>query len=136
MTLNGPSPGSGDGFAVFVESSTLIVNAKSTLASGKQATTTLADGTWYHLVVLKTATQINNIFINGTDVSASDSVDFLGTFTAGNTFAIYIDATNFPFNGILDEVHLYNGTLASGWITAEYNNQKASSTFLTVGSEI
>ena len=34
-----------------------------------------------------------------------------------------------PFLGVFDEVHIVNAALSDSWLTAEYNNQKASSTF-------
>jgi len=42
--------------------------------------------------------------------------------------------TGIPFDGILDEVRISTGVLASNWINTEYNNQYNPSTFYSVNS--
>ena len=40
------------------------------------------------------------------------------------------------FVGSLDEIRVSKTVRSANWLTTEYNNQKPSSTFLTVGSEV
>ena len=63
--------------------------------------------------------------------AASPTVLFVGANDNGNggTF------TPEYWSGTADEIHVYNGTLPSGWLTTEVNNQSAPGSFYTLGSE-
>jgi hypothetical protein len=127
---------SNDGFAVFIESGVVIAVSAGSFASGKQASSGWTDNTWHYVVVEKTTAQINKIYLDGVDLTAADATDFVGNTTAGNAIAIGAGGGGLPFTGLVDETRLFNGTLSLSWITAEFNCQKTSSTFLTIGPEI
>jgi hypothetical protein len=120
---------------VWIYSNTLLASARAATANSKQAAIPLTDGGWHYVVVTKTSQQITHIYYDGADVTTADVIDFVGV-PGPNYLGVWGDGTSNAFNGGLDELRLFNGTLAAGWISAEYNNQKPSSTFLTVGGEI
>ena len=43
---------------------------------------------------------------------------------------------NYYFDGKVDEVQISQSVRSADWLTSEFNNQKPSSTFVSVGSEI
>jgi hypothetical protein len=63
--------------------------------------------------------EISNICEPGTINTSSGGTHFFGTMTGGG----------------IDEMRLESVVQTADWVSATYNNQKASSTFLTVGSE-
>jgi len=124
-----------DGIALLTESGKLIACSYNGNGNSQQAATSFSNGVWYHVVVQKTTQQVNKLYVNGADVTTADVTDHVATYTAGNMLGIH-PVMALGFDGALDEVRLFNGTLTAGWITAEYNNQKSGSTFVVVGAEI
>lgn len=106
--------------------------------------TTLSNGTMYHGVITSTGSAYH-IYLNGVEESqtivqganngkwfsatggVSSPVTAIGSTKFGGTQGVY-------FGGTIDEVRISNAVLSQDWITAEYNNQKSSSTFLTWGA--
>lgn len=54
--------------------------------------------------------------------------------TAGGVYVGTIP-THGSYDGLIDEFHISDSVRSLDWLTKEFNNQKASSTFLTVGAE-
>ncbi len=126
--------------------SILMVKSTGKLACYYSATTqisydgtgshTLSTGTWYYLA----ATYDSSSGLVGYVNAASD-----GTASANgalNTTVIVSRIGSDPFgstrfwNGSIDEAHLSSVARSADWITTEYNNQVAPSTFETFGSEV
>jgi hypothetical protein len=95
--------------------------------------TILSVNNWYYVVgTYNSATNALNVFINGSlDANSGTGVGGL----VSSTDPVYIgnSGSNF-FTGTIDESRISNTARSADWITAEYNNQKASSAFLSVGS--
>jgi hypothetical protein len=96
---------------------------------------------WHHVAVVVTglgSSPAAELFLDGSSV-ASD------TGSAARTSRLSWD-TNLRFgrpgtaeryfDGGLDEVRITTTNRSGGWITTEYNNQRPSSTFYTVGTEV
>jgi hypothetical protein len=85
--------------------------------------TTIADATWYHLAVSRSGT-IGSIFINGYLVNSgavgAETLDTVNPLLLGKNS---INTTEY-FNGVVDEVRLWNYARSSGDITANYNNDQ------------
>src|SRR3989338_6370962 len=96
--------------------------------AGYTANTTLKDDVWYHVVVVKNGDGANNLrfYINGvTDGSASvGSVSLpsgekrIGCWSEGA-------GSNVDFDGLIDDVRIYNRALSAGEVTQLYNIGKA-----------
>ncbi len=98
--------------------------------------TALNDGNWHHIVITRTSAKLDTLYVDAiNETSATD------TMTSGQTFdttysAFAKDIYNFNFApDIQDEVRVSTVDRSANWITAEYNNQKPASTFITIGSE-
>ena len=89
-------------------------------------------------------TYLNGVRINSTDQNLSSNVG--GSYPVGrqlqlnaNTQPLFIGGldqeTDAPFVGDLDEVRIAATSRSPAWIAAEYNNQRAGSTFLTIVEE-
>ena len=95
--------------------------------------TTLNNGTWYHVAATKSGTTYT-AYLNGiSDGSVSSST--IPT-TGGNLYSLAAADSTVYLNGAADELRVSGIGRQSGWIMAEYNNQKTGSTFVTIGSEI
>lgn len=95
----------------------------------------IASGTWYMVTaVIDGGTQ--KIYVNGTADTTTNTVS--GTIRTTNADDFYI-GRSFPtlnhVDGFMDEVRLLSVARSADWIATEYNNQEASSTMVTVGSE-
>lgn len=103
--------------------------------------TSISGTTWYHVTAVKNGTTVK-IYLNG----AED-----GTATNGSLGAVDVNSgplpaigiygfvlppthTQFPWSGPMDEFRFSNTNRSPSWITADYNAQKASSTFITWGA--
>jgi hypothetical protein len=90
-------------------------------------------GTWVYVTVVVTSGG-QAIYINA-GTPATDSTTGNGFTSGGKIFVGYsADDAQWPVNGVIDEIRLSATNRSASWITAEYNNQKASSTFLAAGS--
>jgi hypothetical protein len=88
---------------------------------------------WYYVVavchsgamtvLINSILDINTANASSGIVSSTDPV-YIGNSTSNSR----------PFIGTIDESRISNAVRSADWITAEYNNQKASSTFLAVGT--
>jgi hypothetical protein len=88
--------------------------------------------TWVYYTLTWVAGGTTTLYANGSSIGTSSST------SAGSVGAnLWFGGENGVLNDCycyLDEMRMWNTNLSADWITAEYNNQKASSTFLTAGS--
>ena len=90
-------------------------NAKPTLAktgSGdiSQATATVATGSWYHVAFTKNGST-TKLYIDGQDVTGSVTNYTMATVSSALTLASNGTAANKWFNGMMDDVRIYNRAL-------------------------
>jgi hypothetical protein len=101
------------------------------------STGALTQDTWQHVVaVFDSVTDLHHIYVDGDD--NSNSVPEPGFDNTDPNHPPYIGndpGSVYPFAGLIDEVRVASGTRSRGWITTEYNNQKANSSFLNIGGE-
>ena len=77
------------------------------------------------------------VYVNGVACGTSTTPSGpLATSTSQITIGTRPDASGRWFTGGIDEVRLLSAGLSGDWIVAEYNNQKASSTFWAIGNEV
>jgi Concanavalin A-like lectin/glucanases superfamily/Domain of unknown function (DUF2341) len=100
----------------------------------QETSQTIATSTWYHLAVTLASGTTWKFYKNGSLLSTYTG----GTSNFGSSNARF--AVGLGFGGTMaatyDEFHAFTGqTLSGDRILAEYNNQKASSTLVTVGAE-
>lgn len=96
---------------------------------------TLSTGTLYHVVATYDSTNGVSGYVNTTSQGAGTAARGNLVTTAATTSLGYDQVTT-PrgWNGVLDECHFSQIARDSNWITTEYNNQNAPSTFWTVGT--
>ena len=93
----------------------------------------LVTPTWHQFALTWDGTTVRTYVDAVADVTAS----LTGTLNTSDTtlaFGAYSVPTNY-FGGTLDEIELSNVARSADWVTATFNNQKASQTFLAVGAE-
>jgi hypothetical protein len=132
------SPSSTMAWALAANSTTLNFD----LGTGGATATTLAystaigTGGWVHFALVYTGAAMG-IYYQGTLVASTAKSGTINNITnpvvIGN---IRDNATDTDLvNGKIDEPRVSNIARSAGWITTEYNNENAPSTFVTVGSE-
>jgi len=109
------------------------------------ASVSLSNDNWYYVVntIDFSGSTSGSIYLNGQDQSATISVDDVvdgipqtSYNTAnGDSFGSRFINSRLYYGGSLDEIRISGVTRTSGWISTEYNNQSATSTFYTVNSE-
>lgn len=95
--------------------------------------TALSNSTWYHLVaVIDVTGGTDTLYVNGvSDGSAASSGAVIGVVSAASACG---DPFGQSLGGICDEVRYSKTARPSAWVAATYNNQKPSSTFISVGA--
>src|SRR5262249_26226222 len=78
----------------------------------------------------------SKLYINGTQVGATNTAD--GTWTPDPTasFTLATDTGNGLASGSGDEARVSNVARSAAWLQAEYNNQLNPAAFWTVGAEV
>lgn len=76
------------------------------------------------------------LYFNGSSVATNASTGTPATSTGINIGRYTLGGSSYYSKAQLDEFRVSNVARSSSWITAEYNNQKSSSTFLTWGSKV
>ena len=95
--------------------------------------TTLATGTWYHLVGLYNGTNIK-IYVNGVDdESASVTATKTYNFTTPQLVISLANVINSYVDGIIDEVRISNTARSAAWIKASYYS--GNNSLVSYGSE-
>jgi len=99
-------------------------------------TTTILIDTWYHIVgTYNSNTQELKVYVNGELEDTNTNTNAINYSTASLKIGSANNNNDIVFNGVIDEVRLTPSVRSDDWIDAEYNNQKSSSTFLTIGTE-
>jgi hypothetical protein len=95
--------------------------------------TSINDGSWYHVCAINNDTNIN-LYVNTTYIDQVFSGDALNSeaMCIGNMCGTELASTT-HHSGKIDELHMSNIARSTYWINTEYNNQKPSSTFYSVG---
>ncbi len=93
--------------------------------------------TWHHFVFAYNKTgNVQRFFLDGVEQTGSGATGTWGSTSAGTNAYIgnrFDSSAGMP--GIFDEVRTSNIIRPDGWYIADYNSQKAGSTFITVGAE-
>jgi len=106
--------------------------------AGRQGTTTLVNGTWYHVAVVFVNGSFPTVYLNGVSegVTAGTAQSFTGTsWKAWVGKTLYADAAK-NFNGTLDEIALYSKALNSAEVLAHYNAGKAKHVDWTAAGKV
>jgi len=91
----------------------------------------MTTGSWVHVAMtVDSAGTTMTLYLNGVSVASGSSA----ANTSQNTFITGSNVNDF-MSGTMDEMRASTAVRSSSWITADYNNQKASSTFLTIGAQ-
>jgi len=132
----GANSGSGSRFLLTISSSTLgldVQNASATIPF-------TSDSAWHHLVAeVPSGTTVNSIQIYLDGQAKTTTYTSGSTTLATSTANITVGSTpgslgTGNWNGSVDEGRISNVARSADWITAEYNNQSAPSTFYTVAT--
>jgi hypothetical protein len=95
---------------------------------------------WQHGVCERSSGTMN-CYLNGAVGTSASSTTNFASITGGVYNDLYIGERQYTgfqewFSGAIDEVRLSNVARSANWITTEYNNQKPSSTLVSLGSEV
>lgn len=85
---------------------------------------TYKDSTWHHIKAIKTGTTSIALYIDGTQASINSSLTATGSLTGTSSVVnvgIDSDGSSNGWNGLIDEVKIYNGTRTAAQITADKN---------------
>ena len=99
------------------------------------STGTFNDGNWHYAVGTRDSSKNLILYVDGTSVATgTDSMGTSMTFDSDADFGS--DQRNGTYIvGSMDEARVSFTNRSANWITTETNNQKPSSTFVTVGAE-
>jgi hypothetical protein len=117
----------------------ILASGTGTQGASKATSTALVSTVPAFVYIQKTVSQVNKIYINGTDVTIASPTS--AYWWGGNTTKQIIggDWTSgsliVPLTGNLDEFRLAKTNRAAAWITASENMQKPSQTMVTLGSK-
>lgn len=96
---------------------------------------------WHKYDLVKTAAGNNGSFYIDSVLQSTFSGTLDSVGTASNLPVYLADYAGGPggallLNGQVDEHRMQNVAVTASWVTADYNSQKTSSTFLTYGTEV
>ena len=106
-----------DGFRIYRYSSTALAfwRGQSGYSNIFGNIGTTSTGSWYHVVVTRSGTA-STFYLNGSSIdTGTDSQSYTST-------AFQMSFTTYPFNGLMDEVALWDSALTSSNVTAMYNS--------------
>ncbi|MBM4055129.1 MAG: hypothetical protein FJ264_10770, partial [Planctomycetes bacterium] len=110
---------------------TIVVSRNSANAISYRAS--LATNTWYHIVATFDTTNGTVLYVDGNEVATSGNT----SVTTKNDVATKIGATGWTaqdyFNGIVDEVRIFNRALTSGEVYDLFSGQTTVSKSITEG---
>jgi hypothetical protein len=130
-----------DNYAMFINNSNRFsFNYRDTSFANhplSDATTTIASGTWYHVVAVVDVTgNTIKLYINGAQVASTTGTGTPMTSTSGGIHIgaeIFGGGVSVPLNGKMDEVRVSNIARSADWLEADHISQNdAMNTF---GSE-
>lgn len=100
--------------------------------SSLYSTAAISAGAWSHIATTQNGTGNTNqrVYINGANQAGTGA----GTYAIGNStndmaIGAVVAISGYAFNGLIDEVEIYNGVLTADWIKDAYNNQSAPGSF-------
>lgn len=124
-----------DGFFI------LIANNSGTQFGTTPSGTIPSAGVWDHVVMTYDGTQTGSanrvqVYVNGTAITLTFPINPIPDHTPNTTdpITIALDRTSYG-NFKADEARIMSSWINSSWVTADYNSQKASSTFITWGTK-
>ncbi len=96
--------------------------SNSASSSRDSGGTTVTAGNWYHLVITKSAGQVNKVYLNGSDTATATSA-FLTLGNNGTTIGTDFVVGGFliGWDGGIDEVGVWSRELAGSEVTSLYN---------------
>lgn len=102
--------------------------------AGTNAPTT---GAWNHIVVVKSGTNTITHYLNGAANGSGNASGAPNPLVNGtnNTFIATRSDLVLMFKGSMDDIRVSNVTRSADWVTSEYNNGNAPTSFVTTGSE-
>lgn len=113
--------GTNCGYMAYFDNAGNIYDRQETGSAVSVSTGTLTMGTWYHFAVVRSGTSIT-FYMNGTKVGATQ------TLGANNAFSLYslsnfytAGANDYPVDGKLDEVKVYNYARTAAQVAYDYN---------------
>ncbi len=111
-----------------------LIFSGGSVAATNSSGSAVSLNTFYHIVGTYNGTDLK-LYVNGTAYTTSPGVT-INT----NTASLYLadlegDPGTYALPGTLDEVRISNTARAADWVTTEYNNQNATSTFYTIGTQ-
>ena len=118
-----PTGGTTDYISVALWQNYIQVQTSNNTTTRKTVEETINTGSWYHVVVVKSNNSIDNIYINGVNKTLSNFGTWTGTITtpqakiAEATFS----GTDYNFTGDIDEVAIWNRSLALEDVQRIYN---------------
>ena len=89
-----------------------------------RSTTVPQTGVWYHVTLVHHDNDTNELYVNGT----LEATNHHGIAFTGNPFQIgkfYTNTNSLYFDGLIDEVKIFDGALTSAEIEDIYNNEEA-----------
>ena len=100
-------------------------------------TATLATATWYYLTLAYDSTNGLKSYVNASSDGTAAAKGALSILNNPSTYIgnSPINAGRF-WNGAIDECRIASVARDANWITTEYNNQNAPTTFQTLGAEV
>ncbi len=97
--------------------------------------TTMTDGVWYHVGWSYSTSDGLRGYINGVQEQTAAANGNLATGTSPRCTIGFNNVNGENFAGTLDEARVSNVVRPVSWFLADYNSQKASSTFITWGTQ-
>jgi hypothetical protein len=95
---------------------------------------TVLDSTWHHFFLVWDGTTVRS-YVDGTADNTGSLSGTLNNSIASTAIGIFEGSLGGGFDGKLDQATFSDATRSADWVTSEFNNQKASQTFLSVGAE-
>lgn len=116
----------------------LILNTFNAGSSNVQSTSSLSLNTWTMTHWQRVTATTGKLYINGADNTSGTNAmrNPAGTLTQAFRLFIREDNTASAYDGQMDEIRLRAFELTANWITTEYNNQNAESTFWGTWSNV
>lgn len=116
-------------------SNKLAITTYDGTANGVVGNTSLANGSWYHVVFQRTSGTTGKVYLNGKDDTSATAAmrNPAGTLTQAFRLASREDNTNANLNGIIDDVAIFSRALSSIEIADLYQSMSLGE-YLGAGS--
>ena len=133
LSNRGTSGTGPDGWQMFISNNDKNLYGRGAGSSNvnRPATSSWASGNWHHLAIVYNELSAE-IFADGTSMGTGT----IGSVIDGTAHLFLGRNGNNPnnyFNGLIDEARIATTARSADWIKAVYDNQKASSAFVTYG---